>query len=187
LNDHWSGSRGAQASAEVCSPFVAPRARGRTPPGSPGASPLTSPALSGPLGLPGDRRVADRRTVPPPPGRQPNTPARQTDSALLQRRALAATFSRVADQGPAARRPARSGLTSTGVRDAPHQGQRDGAVKLLGVERDEGVAGYRVVLIGVVSASRGKADYIIPGGEAGGHLIAILLGGESVAAGTEVW
>jgi hypothetical protein len=48
----------------------------------------------------------------------------------------------------------------------------EGAVKLLGVERDEGVAGYRVVLIGVVSASCGKADYVVPGGEAGGHLVA---------------
>jgi hypothetical protein len=53
-----------------------------------------------------------------------------------------------------------------------------GAVKLLGVERDEGVAGHRVAPIGVVSASRGKADYIIPGGEAGGHFSAVGIGGE---------
>jgi hypothetical protein len=44
---------------------------------------------------------------------------------------------------------------------------RPGAVKLFGVERDEVVAGYGMVLIGVVSASRGKADYVILGAGSG--------------------
>jgi hypothetical protein len=39
----------------------------------------------------------------------------------------------------------------------------DGTVKLLGVERDEGVAGCRVTVIGIVSASHGKADDVVPG------------------------
>jgi hypothetical protein len=43
-----------------------------------------------------------------------------------------------------------------------------------------------VALIGVVSASRAKADYVVPGGEAGGHFPAISIGAEPVAAGTEV-
>ncbi len=46
-----------------------------------------------------------------------------------------------------------------------NRGRRDGSVNLLGVERDEGVAGCGVVLIGVVSASRGKSDDLVPGGE----------------------
>jgi hypothetical protein len=42
-----------------------------------------------------------------------------------------------------------------------------------------------VALIGVVSASRGKVDYFVPGGEAGDHFSAVGIGVESVAAGTE--
>jgi hypothetical protein len=63
---------------------------------------------------------------------------------------------------------------------------RPGAVKLLGVGRDEGVAGCGVVLIGVVSASRGKADYVVPGSEAGGHFLAVGIGVQPVASGSEV-
>ena len=65
-------------------------------------------------------------------------------------------------------------------------GTTEGTVKLFGVERDEGVAGCGVALIGVVSASRGKADYVVPGGEAGGHFSAVGTRGEAVAAGPEV-
>jgi hypothetical protein len=57
---------------------------------------------------------------------------------------------------------------------------------LLGVERDEGVTGCGVALIGVVSASRGKADYVVPSGEACRHFSAVGIGAESVTAGTEV-
>ncbi|MGH3685572.1 MAG: hypothetical protein ACRDSM_11070, partial [Pseudonocardiaceae bacterium] len=55
----------------------------------------------------------------------------------------------------------------------------DGSVNLLGVERDErveGVAGCGVVLIGVVSASRGKADDLVSGGEACGHFSVVGIG-----------
>jgi hypothetical protein len=41
-------------------------------------------------------------------------------------------------------------------------------------------------LIGIVSASRGKADDVVPGGEAGGHFSAVDIGSQPVAAGTEV-
>jgi hypothetical protein len=54
---------------------------------------------------------------------------------------------------------------------------------LLGVERDEGCG---VALIGGVSASWGKADYVVPDGETGGHFSAVGIGAEPVAAGTEV-
>jgi hypothetical protein len=36
---------------------------------------------------------------------------------------------------------------------------------------------------GVVSASRGKADDVVPGGEAGGHFSAVDIGAQPVAAG----
>ncbi len=39
----------------------------------------------------------------------------------------------------------------------------------------------RVALIGVVSTRRGKADYLVPGGEAGGHFSVIGIGAQSVA------
>jgi hypothetical protein len=67
-----------------------------------------------------------------------------------------------------------------------HGAAREGVVKLLCVERDEGVAGCGVALIGVVSANRGKADYVVPGGEACGHFPTVGIGAESVASGTEV-
>jgi hypothetical protein len=35
----------------------------------------------------------------------------------------------------------------------------------------------------VMSAGKGKADDLVPGGEACGHLVAVLLGAEPVAAG----
>jgi hypothetical protein len=44
----------------------------------------------------------------------------------------------------------------------------------------------RVALIGVVSASRGKAHYVVLGGEACGHVSAVGIGAEPVAAGPEV-
>jgi hypothetical protein len=51
-----------------------------------------------------------------------------------------------------------------------------GAVKLFGVECDEVVAGCGVALIRVVSASRRKADYVIPASEAGGHFSTVGIG-----------
>lgn len=62
----------------------------------------------------------------------------------------------------------------------------NGTVKLFGVERDEGVVGCGVALIAVVSASRGEADYLVPGGEAGCHLSAVGIGAQPVATGPEV-
>ena len=47
---------------------------------------------------------------------------------------------------------------------------------MLGVERDEGVAGCGVVVIGVVSVSRGKVDDTVPGSEAGCHFSVIDIG-----------
>jgi hypothetical protein len=46
--------------------------------------------------------------------------------------------------------------------------------------------GGGVALIGVVSASCGKADDVVPGGEAGGHFSAVGIGAQSVASGSEV-
>ncbi len=54
------------------------------------------------------------------------------------------------------------------------------------VERDEGVAGCGVALIGVVSASRAKADDVVPDSEAGGHVSAVGIGAAPVASGPEV-
>jgi hypothetical protein len=49
----------------------------------------------------------------------------------------------------------------------PLHGIAGGVVKLFGVECDEGVAGCGMTL-GVVSINRGKADHVVPDGEAGG-------------------
>jgi hypothetical protein len=66
------------------------------------------------------------------------------------------------------------------VRDTCSPGER---IKLFSVERDGGVAGCGVVLIGVVSASHRKADDLVPGGEAGGHFPAVGIGVQPVTAG----
>jgi hypothetical protein len=61
-----------------------------------------------------------------------------------------------------------------------------GVVKLCGVEPGESAAGCTVVLIGIVSANRGKADYVVPGGEAGCYFSTVAIDTQPVAAGPEV-
>lgn len=58
--------------------------------------------------------------------------------------------------------------------------------QVVGVDRDVGVAGCGVVLIGIVSVSYGKADDVVPGGESVRHFSAVGTGAQPVASGTKV-
>lgn len=65
-----------------------------------------------------------------------------------------------------------------------------GAVKLLGVERDEDVVGHEGGsgwgCVVVVSAGNGEANDVVPSGEAGGHFSVVGIGTQPVTAGPEV-
>lgn len=61
-----------------------------------------------------------------------------------------------------------------------------GVVKLLGVEGDVACESRAAGCFRPWSGSRGQADDLVPGGEAGGHFVSVGIRGEAVAAGPEV-
>jgi hypothetical protein len=69
------------------------------------------------------------------------------------------------------------GVSPTGV---------EGVAKLLGVEGDVACGSRAAGCFPPRSGSRGQANDLIPGGEAGGHFVSVVIRGEAVAAGPKV-
>lgn len=63
-----------------------------------------------------------------------------------------------------------------------------GTVKLFADKGARGNLGSGGVAVALWSGDcRAQSGELVPGGEAGGHLLAVLLGAEPVATGLEVW